>query len=800
MRFTDDSLANLEFGRLLELLAGLATFDGGRRDIAALAPLASAEELKRIHRLVGEIRQGLERGEGFNFSGLGDARSALNLLDVEGIVLEPGDILVIHQLMTVAAETARALTAVEDPESPLRELGGGFPVLRSAIRLVEDKLDPSGEVPDRASPELATVRRQLRDLNEGIQQAYARILDRAARQGLLQDSYVTVRNNRYVIPVKSQGQGAIEGIVHGTSSSGLTVFLEPFDMVARNNRFIGLRDREQEIVQQILAQLTEVLRTGRDDLERAWELLGVVDSLTARARFAVRFRAIAPLLDTGRYLVLEEARHPLLEDSLVPQGRTVVPISLALTPTESCLIISGPNTGGKTAALKTAGLLALMALSGIPVPAKQMECAVFTRVFAVIGDQQSLTDDLSTFASHVLSLKHMLDHYRHPALLLVDEIGTGTDPEEGAAVAMAVLDHFQRLRAPLIATTHTQALKEYALTTTGVVTAAVEIHPDTLEPTYHLHLGALGSSRGLFIARKLGLPEPVVADANRRLSGGRQLSEEVMARLNELVRKREAELADITRLKHEQILRKIHLERQAEERKRSVMQELRQEFDTVRRQFEAEKKALFEEVQRQAGAALAADRMQRRAERLLDAVERKLEPVIQDVPAARRPALRPLSAGELAAGMAVYVEPLHAAATVLDCGRDGVLVQAGDKRVRVPVAWLCRREESAAPPAPAESAPPRPAATAEAADDTPTATELHVIGRSAEDALAELDRFLDLMFRQEQRKISVVHGMGRGILRAAIHRRLRETPFVRHFYHPPYAEGGEGKTIVELDV
>jgi DNA mismatch repair protein MutS2 len=204
-------------------------------------------------------------------------------------------------------------------------------------------------------------------------------------------------------------------------------------------------------------------------------------------------------------------------------------------------------------------------------------------------------------------------------------------------------------------------------------------------------------------------------------------------------------------------------------------------------------------VQRQAGAALAADRMQRRAERLLDAVERRLEPVIQEVPAARRPALRPLSAGELAVGMAVYVEPLHMSATVLDCGRDGVLVQAGDKRVRVPVAWLCRREEFAAPP-PEESVPPRPAAAAEAADDTLAATELHVIGRSAEDALAELDRFLDLMFRQEQRKISVVHGMGRGILRAAIHRRLRETPFVRHFYHPPYADGGEGKTIVELDV
>jgi DNA mismatch repair protein MutS2 len=817
MDFFQKYLDNLEFQSLLELLQTLATFEGGRRHLAGLAPLESAAELTQVHGLVTEFRRQLEAGTDFVFGGLEDVRPSLQLLRIENAVLEAAEILPLVQLVGTAVRTRGALLAAGAESPPLKDLGGRLPSLQAARAYLDDRIDPNGEIPDRASPELASVRRQLRDANDRIHQEYARFLDRAARRGLLQDNYVTVRNDRFVIPLKAEGQGALRGVVHGSSSSGLTVYLEPFEMVPLNNRFISLQDREREIIREILGQITAYLRTLREPLEAAWDLLALTDSLCTRARFARRARATAPRLVDAPYLVIEDARHPLLEEALRPQGQAVVPVSLRLEPDAPCLIISGPNTGGKTAALKTAGLLSLMAMSGIPVPARQMECCLFRRVFAAIGDQQSLADDLSTFSAHILFLRHMLDHYQHPSLLLVDEIGTGTDPEEGSALAMAFLDHFLRLRAPLVVTTHSQALKEYALTTPGVVTAAVEMHPETLEPTYRLHLGALGGSQGLFIARKLGMPEPLVQAANERLSQGHRLSDEVLRKLNALVQRREEELAAVTRLKHEQILKKIDLERQAAEKKQALVGRLRQEFEEMRRQFEREKKQLFAELKQQVQAPAALPRVERRVERLMQDVERRLEPVLETQPVPTREALVPLDPAEIQPGLRVVVGPTHAPATVLESGREGILILAGDKRMRVPPAWLQRRLEPLADETgsegtgkPAGKGPPDPRRTeplvtaaagpAAAGEDEAPPREINVIGRTAEDALDELDRFLDLAFRQELRTVAVIHGMGRGILKAAIHKRLKELPFVKHFHHPPHSEGGEGKTIVELDV
>ncbi len=808
-------LDNLEFQPLLELLQSHATFEGGRRHLAGLAPLESAEELGHVHGLVTEFRKQLEAGSDFVFGSLEDVRPALQLLRVENVVLEAADILPLRQLVETAVVTRGALLAAGADSPPLRELGGRLPALQAARSYLDDRIDPNGEIPDRASPELASVRRQLRDANDRIHQEYARFLDRAARRGLLQDNYVTVRNDRFVIPLKAEGQGAIRGVVHGGSSSGLTVYLEPFEMVPLNNRFIGLQDREREIIREILGQITAYLRMQRGPLEAAWDLLALADSLCARARFARRARAVAPRVTEDAYLVIEDARHPLLEETLRRQGGAVVPVSLRLEPGAPCLIVSGPNTGGKTAALKTAGLLSLMALSGIPVPARQMECCLFRRVFAAIGDQQSLAEDLSTFSAHILFLRHMLDHYQHPSLLLIDEIGTGTDPEEGSALAMAFLDHFLRLRAPMVVTTHSQALKEFALTTPGVVTAAVEMHPETLEPTYRLHLGALGGSQGLFIARKLGMPETLVEAANERLSQEHRLSNEVLRKLNALVQKREEELAAVTRIKHEHILKKIDLERQAAEKKQALVRQLRQEFEEMRRQFEREKKQLFAEIKQQAAAPAALPRAEQRVERLLHSVERQLEPVLETQPAARE-ALVPLDPAEIQPGLKVVVGPLHSPATVLEAGKEGILVLAGDKRLRVPLAWLNRRPAppaGAAPAAPGEadaggeeragkdgeksSVPLVPVSTGDSPD---APREINVIGLQADDALAELDRFLDQSFRQELRQVSVIHGMGKGILKAAIHKRLRELPFIKSFHHPPHKDGGEGKTIIDLDV
>lgn len=789
---------NLEFPQFLELLQRLASCEGGRRDIRRLAPLHQAGQLEQIHRLVAEIRKLQERGDDFTYGGLPDLQPVLDLLGIENATVSITEILEVHQLVLDAVRTRRALLEAEEKPDVLLELGGRFPPLAGVAAFIESKVDPGGEIPDRASPELASVRRQLRSLSDQIQQEYQTILERSARRGLLQDHYVTVRNSRFVIPLKSDAPGAMKGVVHGSSSSGMTLYVEPMELVPLNNRFTALREREEEIIQEILALVASYLHAQIHELRAAFELISLVDSLAARARFAVRANCVVPRLTATPELVLEDARHPLLEESLRQQGKSIVPVSLSLTGEAPCLIISGPNTGGKTAALKAAGLLSLMALSGIPVPARNMSCGLFRQVFAAIGDQQSLSGDLSTFSSHILFLRHMAEHYQHPSLILVDELGTGTDPEEGSALAMAFLEYFQQLQAPVIVTTHSQALKEYALTTAGTGIAAVEIHPDTLAPTYRLRHGVLGGSSGLFIARRLGMPEAIIQAANRRLSRHARLSDEILSRLNALVHQREEELAAITRIKHDHILKKIQLERHAEEKKRDLVKRLHEDFDVLKREFLAEKKQLFKELREQAVAAGQQDRWEQETSLLLKRVERQLCREAEQ-PAAGPPGqpLETLPGGDVRPGMPVHVEPLHCDGVVLEAGSGEVLVRAGDKRLRIPAGWLRRVVPGTVPP---ETGPARPVRSALTEPDDVCPAEINVIGQSVDDVLPELDRFLDQAFRQEMKRVAIVHGMGKGILKTAIHQRLKELSFVRAYHHPPQAEGGTGKTVVELDV
>ncbi len=789
-------LDNLEFRDLLELVAGHTTFEGGGRDVLSLSPVHDEEQLNRILTLVDEMVRFMDEDDPFHFGTLDPAPPVLRLLGVAGSVLEPAEILTLGDLIDQVVGTRSSLLGLEDLEL-LTETGRQLPDLGAARTFIRDRIDPSGEIPDRASPELAATRRSIRSLNEQIHRDYQQLLQKAAKGGILQDNYITIRNNRFVIPLKADSRRQLDGIVHGTSSSGLTAYVEPFGMVPLNNRFIGLRDRESEIVQMILIQVTDYLRALHEELEAAYDLLSRIDSLAARARFARRFRCIIPRLSTERFFLLEDGRHPLLESVLAPQGKEVVPASLELNPETPCLIISGPNTGGKTVALKTAGLLALMALSGIPVPARNMELCRFHHVFADIGDQQSLAEDLSTFSSHVILLKHMVDHYRHPSLLLIDEIGTGTDPEEGSALAMAVLEHFSRLSAPMVVTTHAQALKEYALTHDGVATAAVEIHPETLEPTYRLHHGTLGRSSGLFIARKLGLQEGIIHAANERLSGQSRLSDQVLERLNSLVHQRETEMAELTRMKHEHILRKIDLERRTEEKKREVIKQLRREFETAQKRFEDEKKKFFKELRRQALPEPRVDHMERRSEAFLQRARSEFpEDLGLEDKGRRRPVTTPLNEDEIHPELEVFISPMQCRGRVVDVADSGILVQAGDKRLRVPLRWLHRVPDSLAPPAPE----PPSAPVINAAEEEAPVRELNIIGKTVDDALPEVERFLDTAFRQELRTVSIIHGMGRGVLRQAVQDYLRQVSFVRHFHHPPRHEGGEGKTVVELDV
>jgi len=791
-------LENLEFRPLLDLLGHRCTFSGGRGIIAGLTPLGEAAPLNQVLALVNDAVRFLEAGGELGFSALEGVEAVIPMLKIENLTLDVREILALLDLVETSGTARRTLTGAEEMGAGMLELGRRLPVLQSLESFIRQRVEPNGEIPDRASPELAAVRRQLRRLTDQIHETYQKILQRLAKKGGLQDAYITVRNNRYVIPVRTDAPSSVPGIVHGRSSSGLTMYIEPMDTVPLNNQFIQLQEREREIIDAILAQISAALRDQRPELEAAFDLACRLDSLLARARFGRDFRCVIPRLSDEVHLLLEEARHPLLENVLRAQDKAVVPVSLKLTRDTPCLIISGPNTGGKTVALKTAGLLTLMALSGIPVPARDMACGLFRHVFADIGDQQSIAQDLSTFSSHVLMLRHMIHHYETPSLLLIDELGTGTDPEEGSALGMAVLDYFSRLQAPVIITTHAQALKEYSVTRPHAAMAAVEIDPDTLEPTYRLQPDMLGQSSGLFIARKLGIPEDIIQAANLHLSEQCRLSDQVLAKLNELVRRREEELASITRIKHEQILKKIDQERRTEEQRRKLMQQLRQEFDQAMQRVRKEQERFLAELRREGTTGKKVETLAHKSERWRQRLAQEAPPGLTPDRPAGRPAPARLETADMRAGMDVLVGPMRAQGRILGIDGEEILILAGDKKLKVPPHWIYRLpavDAAAAPPA----ARPAPAGeTHEEPADVPA--EISFIGKTVDETLPELDRYLDQAYRREMKEVAVIHGIGRGILRQAIHEHLPAVPFVRRFYHPAPAAGGQGKTIVELDI
>ncbi|MBN2433392.1 MAG: Smr/MutS family protein [Acidobacteria bacterium] len=790
-------LENLEFRQLLNLLGARCTFSGGRGVIGGLNPLTEAAPLNQVLALVTDAVRFLEEGGELGFSALEGVEAVIPMLKIENLTLDVREILALLDLVETTIRARTTLTAADGIGAGLLDLGRQLPVLQSLQSFIRQRVEPNGEIPDRASPELAAVRRQLRRLTDQIHETYQKLLQRLAKKGGLQDAYITVRNNRYVIPVRTDTPSAVPGIVHGRSSSGLTMYIEPMDTVPLNNQFIQLQEREREIIEAILAQVSAALRSQRAELESAFDLAGRLDSLLARAHFSRDFHCVIPRLSEEFHLLLEDARHPLLENVLRAQDKVVVPVSLKLTHDTPCLIISGPNTGGKTVALKTAGLLTIMALSGIPVPARDMACGLFRHVFADIGDQQSIAQDLSTFSSHVLMLRHMIRHYAAPSLLLIDELGTGTDPEEGSALGMAVLDYFSRLQAPIIITTHAQALKEYSVTRPHAAMAAVEIDPETLEPTYRLHPDMLGQSSGLFIARKLGIPEDIIQAANLHLSEQSRLSDQVLEKLNQLVRRREEELASITRIKHEQILKKIDQERRTEEQRRQLMQQLRHEFDEAMQRVRKEQERFLAELRREGTAGKKLEVLQHKSERWRQRMAQEVPAEIVPERPPGRPATARLEPSAMHEGMTVLVGPMRARGRILGVDAEEILILVGDKKLKVPPHWLYR------PPADIESPPPagpvRPGVTAEEEPATVPA-ELTVIGKTVDEALPALDRYLDQAYRREMKAVAVIHGIGRGILRRAIHEHLPGVPFVRRFYHPEPAAGGQGKTIIELDV
>ena len=609
---------------------------------------------------------------------------------------------------------------------------------------------------------------------------------------------MTIRNERFVLPIRAEEKRHVAGIIHGASSSGATVFLEPLETVPLNNELVELQDREFAEIQRILAEFSARLRERRVDLLTATEVLSRLDLAFAKAEFARSYDCCLPEFAPERGLALQDARHPLLERSLRTQGRKPVPISIELHAPKTLVIVSGPNTGGKTVALKTLGISALMAQAGLPVAASAARLPVFTRVLADIGDQQSIEANLSTFSAHVTNIQAMAEVAEASDLVLLDEIGASTEPNEGAALAIAILEHF-RARGPLtFVTTHHSRLKAYAAETPAALNAAMEFDEATLRPTYRLLIGLPGKSSALEIAARLGLETSIVEKARALLHPSDAEAARLLADLHQKKTEFERELDRLKVGERELQSRKEELEKKFEQERRARLRELDGRLDETLRGFEKRWEAALIQLRQQAEALKVAKKAERKAATLKEEVREEWNAQVLESLGAPPTSEEVYASTEPAVGDRVRVEGFSTPARVTAVLDDRhVEVEVGRMHMRAP-----KQQVRVISPASGRIESPRtaPAVAAPQPVTIPgtTEAEINVIGTTAEEARELVDKFLDQSFLEGRFRLRVVHGHGKGILRKALQEMFTTHPHVEKHYPAPPQEGGAGATIVEL--
>lgn len=784
----------LEYHALRKLLAGRTQTPLGKARALQLEPSIKREEIVEDLKRTSEGVRFLREHAGFGLGGLPDPQETLRLLRIEEVRLEPKQILDLIRLME-AGHSLRLMFSGLEPEYPhLMKLIRALPDLQSLLKKLRGKILPDGDIDDNASPELQYVRQQIQHLRARLQKRLQAIL-RQSPDAFIQEDIITIRNDRFVIPVRVEHKSQIAGVIHAASSSGATVFIEPLETIELNNELVELRDQEQAEIARILLALSDALRAELGALERLTELITEIDLVGARARLAIDFDGCEPTLTEGYSLTLTEARHILLEHGLRQQGQPVVPISLQLDDEHPVMVISGPNAGGKTVALKTVGLCALMAQSGLHVPAEQAALPVFHQVLPDIGDQQSIVANLSTFTAHVQNVRQMAELLSPPALVLLDEVGTGTDPEEGAALAVAIVDYFKRRGAMVIATTHYQGLKMYAQLTPGVISASVEFDDEKLQPTYRLLQGLAGSSSGIEIARRMGLSEQVIKQARQQLKTQDQDAAHYLRQLkSELERQRSIRSA-------------LEKEREAVAEKFNALErEFAGREDSRRKAFEAHLKDVVDEFSKRARELLSQVRdrkaqlsLQRTVDRQVVRLKTELRRQMKAEAAhpsgpKTPPSVEPV---ELKAGQTVRLVDINKTGTITSIDADEAVVEIGPLRFKTRLANVEPVYESGEKPTVRE--PGAGGVTVELKPRSDVGVELNLLGCTVEQALERTDKFLDEAMLASLGTVRIIHGAGTGALRKAIRQMLASHPHVASF------RAGEGMspdaggvTIVEL--
>jgi DNA mismatch repair protein MutS2 len=778
------SLHALEYDRLKDLLGRYVSTDAARSLLSELKPYTDESALQDEHAITAEAIAYLREFR-VAFSEVPFLEEALHKLTIAGSALEISEIEAVQSF----------LSDVEALRLRWKDLREQFPRLAATAHRLPDLRDlhkhlcravHNGEIDDRYSPELSRIRRALNVARARLTDKLQSMVKSPTFADQLQDQVITIRNGRFVIPVRSEQRRSFDGIVHGSSSSGATVFMEPLAVLEMNNEMVRLQEEERFEIARILAELTDLIQASAGQIQHARTVAAYVEVVFAKARFGREFDCSRPMISKGSLLSLIKARHPLLEDNLKRENITITPFSLDLDSNRRVLVISGPNAGGKTVVLKTVGLLALMSQSGIPVPADEATLPIFDRILADIGDQQSITNHLSTFSAHVLSIRSMIESATTQSLILLDEIGSSTEPGEGAALARAVLEKFRETGSVTIATTHYNRLKFYAETTPGVANAAMEFNELTLQPTYRLIHGLSGASSGLKIAERMQMPTDVLRKAATYLDAGdveaAHYVEELRRRIADLEvekNKFESERRDFDERKQKELedLTAQHKQELARAEKR-LEQIARELSDRGIRELESLGQESLRKFQKKLTTAKAQAEAEIRRER-----EKTEHPGPVPTPA------RTQEPQTIDVGAVVRVVSMNLTGNVSAVKGDEVEVLVGNIKLRRPESDLEIIKRAIALPKNVH---------VQMSSKELEKNEINVVGRRVDEAVELTDKFLDDAFLAQMTEIRIVHGSGTGALRQAISELLSTHPHVARFQFASQSEGGRGVTVVTL--
>ena len=792
INMNEKALKTLEYYKIIELLEGFATSRMGKEMCRHLTPSDDLAEIEVMQQETADALSRVYQKGSLSFGGVKDIRGSLKRLEIGG-TLGTGELLDIAGLLENAGR-AKAYSRRDTEDENGDSLDGMFEILEPLTPLSTEIrrciLSPE-EIADDASPGLRQVRRSMRGINEKIHSQLASYISGSART-YLQDGVITMRNGRYCIPVKSEYKGQVPGMIHDQSSTGSTVFVEPMAVVKLNNDLRELEAKEQAEIEIVLSNLSQTAAESLEMIQDDLKILAQLDFIFARALLAKSQNATEPKFNTQGIIDLKKARHPLIEK------HQVVPIDIRLGETFDLLVVTGPNTGGKTVSLKTVGLLTLMGQSGLHIPAfDNSRLSVFREVYADIGDEQSIEQSLSTFSSHMTNVVRFLEKADRDSLVLFDELGAGTDPTEGAALAIAILSHLHSQGVRTMATTHYSELKVYALSTQGVENASCEFDVETLRPTYRLLIGVPGKSNAFAISSKLGLPDYIIEKAKEQISQEDESFEDVLTSLEESRKTIESEQEEIEKYKEEVKNLKARLEAKEDrldQQKEKILRNANEEAHRILREAKEYADQTMKIFNKAGKETLSAKELEAQREKLRKQVNDTGKKIALKTPEKKKSSLTPK---DISLGDSVRVLSLNVKGTISSKpdAKGMVYVQMGILRSKVALSDLELIDE---PVITGPSLQKTGAGKIRMNKSASVRAEINLLGKTVDEAVAELDKYLDDAYLAHLSSVRVVHGKGTGALRKGVHNYLKRLKYVDNFHLAEFGEGDAGVTIVEF--